>query len=80
MIRYYFDTRDDDLFVQDDEGIELPSFERAKQDAARALAEIARDVLPCSVVRTLSIEVRDDVGPVFKATLRFEVEHIAQRA
>jgi hypothetical protein len=80
MARYYFDVRDNDTFIEDDVGVELPSLEIVKRDAAKALAEIARDVLPGSVVRTLTVEVRDDTGPILKAILRFEVEHVRERA
>jgi hypothetical protein len=53
---YFFDTRDNDTFFEDDEGLEYPDIEAVKVEAARALAELARDVLPGSlkVVRCLS--------------------------
>ena len=78
MPRYYFDSRDNDSFLLDDEGFEHPCFEAAKRTAARALVELARDVLPGSVVRTLAIEVRDDARPLFKASLQFEVEQVRE--
>jgi hypothetical protein len=34
------------------------------------MADFAKDVLPGSVVRILSIEVRDDSGPVLRVVLR----------
>jgi hypothetical protein len=80
MVRYYFDVRDNDTFIEDDLGVELPSLEIVKRDAARALAEIARDVLPGAVVRSLIVEVRDDAGPILKAMLRFEVVHAREGA
>ena len=76
--RYYFDIRHDDHFVQDDVGSKLRSFQAAKEQAARALAEIARDALPGA--RTLSIEVRDEMGLVLRASLRVEVEHVPDNA
>ena len=76
--RYYFDIRHDDDFVQDDVGSKLRSFQAAKEQAARALAEIARDALPGA--RTLSIEVRDEMGLVLRASLRVEVEHVPDNA
>jgi hypothetical protein len=78
MLRYYFDIRHDDNFVRDDVGSKLPSFQAAKEQAAKALTEIARDALPGA--RTLSIEVRDEMGPVLKASLRVEVEHVRDNA
>ena len=79
MPRYYFDTRDNEKFVTDDEGVELASFRQVKAEASRAMADFAKDVLPGCLVRTLAIEVRDDLGPVLLVKLRFEVEHVALR-
>lgn len=72
MPLYFFDTRDNDEFVEDDVGTELPDIESVKIAAASGLAEIARDVIPGSLKRNLSIEVRDDLGPVLKALMSFE--------
>jgi hypothetical protein len=79
MARYYFDTRDNEKFVTDDEGIDLASFEQVKVEASRAMADFAKDVLPGCVVRTLAIEVRNRLGPVLRVKLRFEVEHVPLR-
>lgn len=81
MPRFYFDTRDNDGFVADDSGHDLASVQIAKEEAARALVDLARDVLPAAVVRTLfnrPIDVRDDQGPVLWAILRFDVEHVRE--
>ncbi|MGY3611039.1 DUF6894 family protein [Bradyrhizobium sp. Lot33] len=75
MPHYYFDTRDNENFVPDEIGLEITSFEKVKAVASAAMADLARDVLPGSLVRDLRIEVRDDSGPVLRVTLRFEVEH-----
>lgn len=72
MRLYYFDTRDNDLFIEDDTGVMLPDLEAVKFEAGRALGELARDVLPGSVGRDLTIEVRDGRHPVLKALLHFE--------
>jgi hypothetical protein len=71
MPRYYFDERDNEKFVIDDEGVEIDTFEHVKAEACRAMADFAKDVLPGCVVRTLAIEVRDDAGPVLRVKLRF---------
>jgi Domain of unknown function (DUF6894) len=71
MIRYFFDSRDNEVFVEDDEGWELPDIEAVKFQAAKALAELAVDVIPGSLARHLSIEVRDAQGPVLIATMIF---------
>jgi len=72
MALYFFDTRDNDEFVEDDVGLEFPDIETVKVQAAKALAELARDVIPGSVRRHLSVEVRDEAGPVLIAMMMFE--------
>lgn len=76
MPRYYFDSRDNERFVRDDEGVEITSFQEVKAEASRAMADFAKDVLPGSIVRMLAIEVRDDFGPVLRVSLRFEIEQV----
>ena len=72
MPLYYFDTRDNDDFIEDDVGLEFSNLDAVKVEAARALAELARDVIPGSLKRKLAVEVRDEEGPVLRATLIFE--------
>lgn len=60
MHRYYFDSRDGDSFIEDDEGLEYPNIELARDAATAALADMAKDVLPGSLRRELAIEVRDE--------------------
>jgi hypothetical protein len=69
---YFFDSRDDATFVQDNEGLVFPDFEAARDEAARALAEMAKDALPGSVRGELAIEVRDETDPVLRTSLVFE--------
>ncbi|MCK1480493.1 hypothetical protein IVB27_38615 [Bradyrhizobium sp. 197] len=76
MPLYYFDTRDNETFVPDEVGVDFASFERVKLAASEAMADFAKDVLPGSVVRILSIEVRDYSGPVLRVILRFEIEQV----
>ena len=79
MPRYYFDTRDNESFIPDDDGVEIATLDEVKLTASRAMADFAKDVLPGSVVRVLTIEVRDDFGPVLLVSLRFEIEHAPVR-
>ena len=72
MPLYFFDTRDNDVFIEDDIGLNLPNLEAVKDQAAVSLAELARDVLPGSIKRTLTVEVRDEHQPVLRARLIFE--------
>lgn len=75
---YFFDTRDEDAFIEDDVGLELPNLESAKIQASLSLAELARDVLPGCGRRTLVVEVRDEWQPVLKTTLIFEAIALAR--
>jgi hypothetical protein len=79
MPLYFFDTRDNDDFIEDDIGVELPDLDAVKVEAGRAMGELARDVLPGSVSRELAIEARDESHPVFKALLRFEAMVLVER-
>lgn len=72
MTRYFFDTRDDSDFIDDEIGLELPDLEAVKRTAAIALAELARDVLPGKLKRVLKVEVRDAYGPLMEAIMTFE--------
>lgn len=63
MPRYFFDTRDGDVFIEDGVGEELPALEAAKAMAAMSLAELARDVLPTSERRILVVKVREEQRP-----------------
>jgi len=76
MRRYYFDIREGDEIFPDEEGLELSTIEKVQEEAARSLADMARDA-----VRTLgassqqmSIEVGDDSGPVLQLKFTFAVE------
>jgi len=76
MRRYYFDIREGDEIFPDEEGLELATIEKVQEEAARSLADMARDA-----ARTigggslqLSIEVRDDSGPVLHLKFTFAVE------
>ena len=73
MPLYYFDSRDGDSFIEDEEGIEFPDIETARAQATAALADMAKDVLPGSLRRELAIEVRDEQKqPLLRTCLVFE--------
>ena len=71
-MRYFFDTRDNGAFLEDEVGIELVSLDAVKAQAALSLVELARDVLPGSIKRVLSVEVRDAIQPILRDVLTFE--------
>jgi hypothetical protein len=69
---YFFDTRDNGSFIKDVVGIECADLDSVKREAALSLTELAREVLPGSIERVLSVEVRDAFQPVLKDVLTFE--------
>jgi hypothetical protein len=69
---YFFDTRDNGTFIEDDFGVECADLNAVKKQAALSLAELARDVLPGSIKRVLSVEVRNAIQPVLMDVLTFE--------
>jgi hypothetical protein len=77
MRRYYFDLRVGDDLAPDDEGLELPSIERVQEEAARSLADMARDAVRTDCNGTghrMAIEVRDDDGPVLQVKFTFQID------
>lgn len=75
MARYFFDSRDGDHFIRDDEGVQLDGIEQARDEATLALRDLAKDALPKATRRELSIGVRDEAGrQLIRASLLFEVE------
>jgi hypothetical protein len=76
MPRYYFDIREGENIAPDEEGLELPSIERVQEEAARSLADVARDAVRKNhdgAGRQMAIEVRDDDGPVL-VKFTFEID------
>ena len=76
MKRYYFDLREGDEIFPDEEGLELSTLAKVQEEAARSLADMARDSVRSlgGGGHQLSIEVRDDSGPVLHLKFTFEVE------
>ena len=75
MTRYYFDLLDNHGTTVDEEGMELGSLQRVREEARRSLSEFARDEVASSeneAPQELAIAVRDDRGLVFKVRFTFE--------
>ena len=76
MARYYFDLRDGDDLAPDDEGLELSGLARVQEEAARSLADMARDAIRNNANgadHNMAIEVRDDNGPLLQVKFSFEI-------
>ena len=81
MARYYFDLLDDGNSAVDEEGLELSGLRAVQAEAAKALADMARDAVHSSdglTKRHMAIEVRDESGPVMQVRFNFEVERLKQ--
>jgi len=81
MPRYYLDIREGDDF--DAEGLELPTVERVQEEAARSLADMARDAVRSDregAGHEMAVEVRDDAGPVLQVKFTFEIDRHRQQA
>jgi hypothetical protein len=79
--RYYFDIREGEDFAPDDEGLELPSIERVQEEAARSLADMAKEAVGKDHDEAglqMAIEVRDDSGPVLQVGFTFEIDRHRQ--
>jgi len=73
MPRYYFDIRDNGALATDEEGLVLVDLRAAEVEAARSLADMARDMPPGTAHHHMAIEVRADEGPLFNATFVFQL-------
>jgi hypothetical protein len=71
MPTFYFDVRDDGVFLRDEMGQQLAIVEHAQLEAATSLAEMARDD---SRPRDMAIEVRDSEGPLVEVVMTIEVK------
>jgi hypothetical protein len=78
MPHYFFDTSDGSELLRDEEGVELDGIQQARNEATRALVDLARDVIPGSETGELAIEVRDRRNVrLLRAALSFEIAVLA---
>ena len=80
MPLFYFDVRDGERFTVDEHGLNFSGIEGARDEATRALAEMAKVVLPGAARRRLAIEVRNDEAkePLLIVALMFEAARPGQ--
>jgi hypothetical protein len=60
MRRFYFEVREGNSFIPDDEGLEFSDIGTAEREAAEAAASIARDRLPKGDARDITVEVLNE--------------------
>jgi hypothetical protein len=75
MTRYYFDLREGDILVVDEEGLELPDIESVHQQAAKSLLDMAKDAVVerGGRMQWMAIDARDDEGPVLQAKFTIDI-------
>ena len=75
MARYFFDLRDGEELVVDEEGMELRDMRAAQGEAARALAGFAWDAMRLDGAQgqQMAIVVRDEHGPMMEVRFSFEI-------
>jgi hypothetical protein len=69
--------REGDDIAPDEEGTELSSLAQVQEEAARTLADMARDTVTQYHdlnAHRLSVQVRDDEGPVLMVMCTFDVK------
>ncbi len=60
MPRYFFDIHDGAHFTADEIGVELDGIEAAQQEAVKALAGLAEEILSEGELHDAVIEVKDE--------------------
>ena len=74
MSRFYFDIRNGENFVSDEEGLEFPTVNEARDDASRALGQMIKEAMPDGMHHDMAVEVRGaDKRPLFKVQITFDV-------
>jgi len=74
MPHYYFDLRDSEAFVADDEGHELPDIESAQIEAVETLSEMVKELRISKAEPSghpMSVEVRNSEGSLFQLCFMF---------
>ncbi|MDA9533851.1 MULTISPECIES: DUF6894 family protein [unclassified Bradyrhizobium] len=84
MPRYYFDLRDEKGTAVDEEGLELSGPRAVQAEAAKSVADMARDAVLSAPLtggrQEMAIDVRDAGGPVMQVTFCFEIEDLTSRS
>ena len=78
MPLYFFDVIDNGALSRDDYGIELASFEEARDQAQVLLPDMARTELPGCDQHTFVCEVREEMrGLVYRGSLTYQGTSLA---
>ena len=78
MPRYYFDIIDNGVMSRDEFGVELASFEEARDQAQSLLPDIARAELPDGDQHTFVCDVREETrGLIYRGSLMYQGTSLA---
>ena len=73
MFRYFFDIEENGELTVDEVGTVLPNFKSVRDEAIRALPELAKDELPDGPQHSFRVKVRDLSGDyIFQASLELK--------
>ena len=76
MTRYYFDIVMNGGTTADDEGMDLADIQAAQVEASRSLSDASENLFREGFSPDLAIEVRDEIGPVLRAAIKFEIKRV----
>ncbi len=82
-MRYYFDLREGEDVVIDEQGSSFPSLQAVQHEAALSLAHMARDAverISHASNHNMQVEVRDEHGPLFHLKLSFDLQHVRPKS
>ena len=60
MPRFYFDVREGETFIEDEDGFVFPGLDEAEQEAIQAVVSMGKDRLPRGDTREVTVEVRGE--------------------
>ena len=79
MPRFYFDIREGESLVPDEDGLEFPTIMAARDDVSRTLGQMMKEAMPDGQHHDMAVEVRgDDKRPLLKVQITFEVQPLAR--
>jgi hypothetical protein len=74
-VRYYFDLRDWDGLIVDDEGVKLRTLDAVQKEATDSMTDALRECLRWPIrPGQISVEVRDNEGQVMCVRFSIEIE------
>lgn len=78
MPRYYFDLVDEGELFPDEEGLELTDLRAVQAEAAKSLADMARDAVHTASADTgrrhMAVQVRDEFSQLMEVKFTFAIE------